>query len=37
MKESIGFIILLGGMIVWALLTMHQQKKHKAKKHPAAR
>jgi len=37
MKESIGFVILLGGMIVWGLWTMHQQKKSKAKKQQHSR
>ena len=32
MMEGIGAIVLLWGMILWGLWTMHQQKKNKAKK-----
>ncbi len=32
MMEGLGAFILLWGMIIWGLWTMHQQKKHKAEK-----
>ncbi len=31
MIEGLGAFILLWGMIIWGLWTMHQQKKHNSK------